>query len=344
MKEIGSEFWLEDIEVKKCKVKNDSKKVFLLSGRTAIDYALNIIQTDKEINKVYFPSYCCQSMLTPFIEKNIEIEFYTVKFENGNLVYDIDCNKQCDIFFAMNYFGFSQYNMDYCIEKFKERNICVIEDATHSILSKRKYNKKSDFIIVSLRKWFPIMSGGLLINQTNLSVNIKLRQNEKYVKLKEQAMTEKNKYILEKKDNKKQFLELFSEANKILNDDYKECEIDEVSYSILKNINIEKVIYKRKRNAEVLYKYLKKQKEIEYLKKVNFDEDTPLFVPIFMQNIKREKIREVLIEKNIYCPNHWPVPKQIYKGRQKEIYNKELSLICDQRYITKEIEKYIKLI
>lgn len=345
MKEIGSEFWIEDEKTKHYEIQNNGKNKFLLSGRTAIDYALNIIQSNEKISKVYFPSYCCQSMIEPFVERGVEFEFYTVSFKDGNLIYNIDCNKKCDIFFAMNYFGFSQYSMDYYIEKFKENNICVIEDATHSFLSKRKYNKKSDFVIASLRKWFPIISGGLLINQTNKNISTELRQNEKYVKLKKQAMIEKNKYILGKeKDNKKQFLELFSEADEILNEEYKECEIDEISYSILKNINIEKVIDKRRKNAKVLYKYLKKQKKIEYLKKVNFEEDTPLFVPIFLNNKKRNELKQTLIDNKIYCPNHWPIPKQIHKEEQKEIYNKELSLICDQRYETNEIGEYIKLI
>ena len=233
--EIGSEFWLEDKKIEQYEIQNDNKKLFLLSGRTAIDYVLDIIE-NKKINKAYLPSYCCQSMIDPFKDRNIQIDFYTVKFENGNFVYDIDCNKNCDIFFAMNYFGFNQYNMDYYIEQFKKRNICVIEDSTHSILSKRKYNKKSDFVVASLRKWFPIISGGLLINQSNYNIekNIhKLKNNEDYIYLKKNAMIEKNSYILEeKKNNKNQFLNEFSRANEILDHDYKLYKIDKISYSI----------------------------------------------------------------------------------------------------------------
>lgn len=345
--EIGSEFWLEDKKIEQYEIQNDNKKLFLLSGRTAIDYVLDIIE-NKKINKAYLPSYCCQSMIDPFKDRNIQIDFYTVKFENGNFVYDIDCNKNCDIFFAMNYFGFNQYNMDYYIEQFKKRNICVIEDSTHSILSKRKYNKKSDFVVASLRKWFPIISGGLLINQSNYNIekNIhKLKNNEDYIYLKKNAMIEKNSYILEeKKNNKNQFLNEFSRANEILDHDYKLYKIDKISYSILKNINIEEIINQRRKNAEVIYKYLKKQSKIQYLTKLNFNEDIPLFVPVFLPNAERNELKKILIENNIYCPNHWKIPKQIENNTQKNIYNIELSLICDQRYDNIDIESYINAI
>ena len=117
MKEIGSDFWIEDNKIEQYKVQNNNKIIYLLSGRTAIDCALQLIEKSKKINKVYFPSYCCQSMIDPFTDRGIDIEFYTVSFKDGQLIYEIDCEKECDIFFAMNYFGFSQYGMDYFIEK-----------------------------------------------------------------------------------------------------------------------------------------------------------------------------------------------------------------------------------
>lgn len=348
MNEIGSEYWLEnEVITKKYEIGNNSKNIFLLSGRTAIDYALTIIEKNGKVNKVYFPSYCCQSMLQPFLERNIEIIFYDVSFKNGNFIYDIDCNMKCDIFFAMNYFGFSHYNMDYYIEQFKKRNITVIEDSTHSILSKRRYNQKSDFVIASLRKWFPIISGGILINQSNIIIDTEKtkNKNERYVSLKEKAMQEKFKYIeTNNGDIKEQFLQKFSEANNILKDDYKNYLMDNKSYSILKNININNIILKRKNNVKTIYEYLKNQEKIQYLKYINLEEDCPIFVPIFLDKNKRENLKNYLIENKVYCPNHWGIPEKIEKENQKKIYNMELSLICDQRYEKKDIKMYMDLI
>ena len=347
--EIGSEFWLEDLKNTNQNWKVNNNEVLLMSGRTAIDLAINLINIHKKIKRVYMPSYCCESMLIPFIKKDICIEFYEVTFKEGKLIYNIDTNKDCNVFFAMNYFGFSSCNMDEYIEKFKERNIIVIEDSTHSFLSKRKYNSKSDIVIASLRKWFPIISGAILIvNNVNFIDNMKnlknnLNQNNEYNILKEKAMLEKAKYIKNKEHaDKSNFLSIFKQADAILKSNFKNYEIDNKSKEILKKLNINQIIVTRRENAKEIYDFLKVQNEIEYLKEINFKEDTPLFVPIFLEEEKRDKLKQYLVQNNIYCPIHWQMPNLINRG--KEIYAKELSLICDQRYSKKDIQNYIKLI
>ena len=177
--EIGSEFWLEKKEENNHTsyiIDSNENKILCMSGRTAIDYALFLFQKQRKILDVYFPSYCCQSMLQPFLERNIKIHFYSVRFEKGKFIFDIDCNKKCDLFFAMNYFGFAANNMDYYIDNFKRKNVIVIEDSTHSWLSQRKYNRNSDFVVASLRKWFPIISGGVLINPSG-NIRLSVEQN-----------------------------------------------------------------------------------------------------------------------------------------------------------------------
>ena len=44
-----------------------------------------------------------------------------------------------------------------------------------------------------------------------------------------------------------------------------------------------------------------------------------------------------MIQRNIYCPAHWPN----YNNSMNEIYKKEISLICDQRYNERTIDEYI---
>lgn len=53
--------------------------------------------------------------------------------------------------------------MDADIEKFTSRNIVVIEDITHRLLCEQSHCKNADYLVGSLRKWFPIPSGGLAI-------------------------------------------------------------------------------------------------------------------------------------------------------------------------------------
>lgn len=263
MKEIGSEFWLtkDSEEIYDYKLPSwlnlgiDNK--LLLSGRTAIDFVLRDILENREINSVYFPSYCCQSMLQPFIDHGIDIIFYDVDYED-KLRFNINTRQECDIFFAMNYFGFSKGRMDCYIETFKKRNIIVIEDSTHSLLSAKSYNTQSDYIVASLRKWFPIISGGIAI-KTSEKFNIKQKDGtlEEMISIRELAMLQKGRYLngdnsIEKVD----FLGKYRSANEMLKRKYPLYCIDRNSYKILRNLNVESVIRKRKENAKKIYKNL----------------------------------------------------------------------------------------
>ncbi len=110
MMEIGSEYWEFDEELNSdnkgfWNIGQDVK--FTLSGRTAIHFALKNILLKKNVQKVYMPAYSCSSMSKPFEDFGIEVEYYDVYYNQG-LKYNIDLDEECDIFFAMNYFGYSR--------------------------------------------------------------------------------------------------------------------------------------------------------------------------------------------------------------------------------------------
>ena len=70
--------------------------------------------------------------------------------------------------------------------------------------------------------------------------------------------------------------------------------------------------------------------------------DTPLFVPILLDNTIRNDLRKYLTEHSIYCPIHWP--KSQYHRMSKEtekICDEELSLVCDQRYTEDDMERMV---
>ena len=80
-----------------------------------------------------------------------------------------------------------------------------------------------------------------------------------------------------------------------------------------------KTIIIKTEDAEVIYKYLRKQNNIRYLENINLREDTPLFVPVFLSNQKRNELKRYLIENKVYCPNHWGIPKEINNKRYKKL-------------------------
>ena len=347
MFEIGSEFWLEDLKntLNKNTFEIGKDNKFVFSGRTAIDFVIQDIQTYKKINTVYFPSYCCDSMLEPFIKNKIKIEFYDVLYTN-KLEYKINTNKKCDIFFAISYFGYNKTNMDKYIEQFKKNNVIVIEDITHRLFSQRSHSNKADYLIASLRKWGPLISGGIAIKlKEKFNERIFLKKaNQEIINLKKEAMIEKAKYINGDLEIKKEsFLNKYKEFNEYLINNYANYEIDNFSLKILKNMPVDTMIKRRKENAYIIYNELKDVKEVKFLCEFNKD-DCLLFVPIFIENSNKiENLRRQLIDRKIYIPSHWEKSSYILDNTCN-IYGREMSLICDQRYSIDTIKKYMKII
>ncbi len=340
--EIGSEYWEFDGELNSdnrefWNIGQDVK--FTLSGRTSIYYVLKNILLKQNVQKVYMPSYSCASMVQAFDDLGIEVEYYDVYYNEG-LKYNIDFEEECDIFFSMNYFGYSETNMEEYIKKFKEKGKIVIEDITHSVLSEKRYSQYSDYLVGSLRKWFPVSSGALAVAMNSkFELELKDRQNEELINAKTKAMQNKKLYIENKDGSKEEFLNQYNESNKILENDYKDYLMDEKSFEIIMGIDLEKIKNQRKENVKTIYEKLKNILEIRFLVD-NYDEnDCLLFVPILVKNEIRNDLRNYLISKNIYLPIHWPLDEKI-----NNIFDKELSLVCDQRYRKEQTEEYINLI
>ena len=336
MKEIGSEYWQIDTKKEKNKLeflKIGKDRKLLMSGTTAIDYVLKEVKD--EIKIVYMPDYCCESMIIPFIDNNYKIKYYNVDLINNQ--YDINIKENCSIFFAMSYFGYNCSNMDYYIQKFNNRKIVVIEDITHRMFCKNNYCKYSNYLICSLRKWLPIYTGGIAINlnQTFRTDTSKFYIDNELIAKKKKAMLLKKDYIEGKKVKKETYLELFRESNELI-EQYKEKGIDNESIKILKSIDLKQMIDNRRNNVKTI-EHILENKKIRVLYKLA-EGDCPLFVPIILKN--RDYFRKEFINNNIYCPVHWPN----YNGFNNEIYNTELSLICDQRYNTEQIKEYINLL
>ena len=358
MKEIGSDFWCENNNLI-CNNKEfwnfgkDTKFVF--SGKTAIFYVIKNIVEDKKIKKVYFPSYSCTSMSEPFEEFGIQIEYYDVYFDNG-LKYNINLDTKCDIFFAMNYFGYAESNMEKYVRYFKNKGVIVIEDITHSILSEKKFCEDSDYLVASLRKWFPIFCGGIavnrfdkfkleLCNETNEEViskrKIAMKNKYEYLKIIDSQIQddEKKVQVFNQEIRKKEFLSQYAMSEELIQQSKKDYIIDNESFKILMGIDLNEIISRRKENVKLIYERLKLNKNIKFLFKNYKEEDCLLFIPIVLENKERNSLRKYLIDNKIYLPIHWPL-----KEKLNNIFDIELSLICDQRYSNKEINYYLDIL
>lgn len=314
IKEIGSEFW----DVPTTDKENDifpKETKWFISGRSAL---LAIIK-ENNFKTVALPYWCCESMVKPFIQNNIEVVFYDA--------FNVSKGITADAILVMDYFGYTTGN------SFNDFHGIVIRDLTHSIFSK-KYDD-SDYYFGSLRKWAGFYTGGFAWG-FNEEVKFE-KENTKYIELRKEAMYKKKQYINGENDSK-EYLNIFKEAEELLDDIKIEPSCDR-DIELTKYFDVEYVKEIRRNNAKTLMDNLKDKLVFPVL----YENDCPLFVPIRIKN--RNDIRKRLIENNIYCPAHWPI--SVYhktSNKLENLFNEEISLICDQRYNEDDMNKIINVL
>jgi len=155
------------------------KKVILChSGRYALSMALDIIGVDSR-DSVLMPSYHCLSMIAPVVWSGAAVQFYNL---NKELSFDIEDIKKkispaTKAIIVVHFFGFPR-QLSKLHELCKKYNISLIEDCAHAFFGNsgsKKIGTTGDFAIASLKKFFPVMDGGVLI--ANSSVGKKPKQN-----------------------------------------------------------------------------------------------------------------------------------------------------------------------
>lgn len=340
MKEIGSEFHYEELCQEKKEsmnpITNVGDSTFVFSGRTAIE---TVLMNVPHVKKAMLPSYCCESMLEPFYKVGISCVFYDVNFENGINI-NVNIPDDVDLLLWCNYFGFQIKMPDF--SEFTRRGGIIVEDITHSSLSKTPYDVQSQYIVASLRKWGPLLSGGYCaIKEGYLKYKPCEPPSLNFLKLKKQAMNLKHDYIYGNKDiDKSVFLTIFAESNEWLANNYSKLTMDEESKELFRKLDWDEIADIRKRNARILYYGLKNHNSIKFLFDIE-DMDCPLFVPIFVENRRRDSLQRTLIQNEIYCPIHWQKPNEECISN---LYETELSLICDQRYDEKDMHRMVDVI
>ncbi|MBQ6857350.1 MAG: hypothetical protein IJO13_09645 [Lachnospiraceae bacterium] len=325
-KEIGSEFW----DVPQSAEENgffpaDTK--WFLSGRSALQSLIAGIRKDASVKSAALPAWCCDSMIKPFEDIGIHVQFYPVYFENGQFVQCLSQAENCDLLLVMDYFGYAGYS-----DVHSDKQICI-RDLTHSVFSASYTDTPYQF--GSLRKWAGFYTGGFAFGNAAACGDTQ----DTYVKLRQSAMEMKSDYIRGISDSKA-YLSVFGEAETMLEETApaSACERDILCAA---HLDIQNMKQKRRENAAVL---LEAFQEIAIFPNM-LEEDCPLFVPILVPDGKRDALRRFLIRHEIYCPVHWPVtPMHKPDARTEILYRDELSLVCDQRYTLNDMDRLIETV
>ena len=327
-KELGSEFWNVPTASAESGVFPQSTQWYL-SGRSALQA---IIAELNDIKTVAMPSWCCDSMVKPFADAGIKVDFYPVYLQQG-LVQEI--NTDCDALFLMDYFGFSSD-----APKLSEYKGIVIRDITHSVFS-AVYND-AQYYFGSLRKWCGVLTGGYARTKDGHALIAGNADASDYTGLRAEAMRLKDCYISGTADTSgnivcdKKYLKIFDSAEDIL-ENIGIAPAAENDVYLARLLDVDFIVSRRRANARILMDAFSDWLIFKKLR----DTDCPMFVPVIVPDNERNALRRFLISRDIYCPVHWPVSKyHRLNENERRLYDNELSLVCDQRY-TEEDMRYM---
>ena len=354
-KEIGSEFWTgcSPTGIYGCNwsVPNGWQVAETLCGRVALEY---IVENVKAIGatSVYMPSYCCHTMIEPFLKHGVKIDFYNVVLSENGLKRQFDFDNDCDVVFLMDYFGHIDNETEIIAKDQKSKGKTLIYDATHCIYSDIN-SEIYDFVFGSYRKWMDVNCGFIAEkNSKSISLSTDWKQFDEYVDMRTRMFDLKSRYMNNEDVDKQQFLAWINEAEEMLEQNYHHTLPDKRSLDVLEQTGLPYLMMSRRNNAKILMDGVADlaDERINCFVGNMGSNDTPLFVPVWIQAEDRNELRRYLIEHSIYCPVHWPLSElHTISNAAKDVYQCELSLLCDQRYdhtdmyrILETIKEYLK--
>jgi len=325
-REIGSEFWDAPTIDQQNNLFPESTQWFL-SGRSALQA---IIRELGEARSISLPSWCCDSMIKPFVDAGLDVHFYSVYWREEQLIQEWSFD--CDVLFLIDYFGYIGNAPD-----LSGYNGTVIRDVTHSLFS-TTYSD-ADYYFGSLRKWCGVWTGGYAWAKDGHKLETVVKDDNGYVNLREKAMLQKTEYIGGQREDKS-YLKIFEDAEGLL-ENVGALPAADRDVQIANKLDIAAIKNRRRANSEIL--------RTAFPEWIIFPEQSsnvvPMFVPVLVPDGKRNELRRYLIKNDIYCPVHWPVSDyHRLDGREQFIYDNELSLVCDQRYTKEDMYRMVKTI
>lgn len=304
------------------------------SGRAALYQILANIKLTTE--KVWLPDWLCETMIDAVKRTGLDYGFYALgdglRMDVQRFLERNNSVDERDAIVLVNYFGLTDVEQTIRELRAVGTRSIIIEDDVQALFSFFDDKTSADYRFTSLRKSIASPDGGLV--KTNAKMPVVCSDNS-FSKLKLQgAMLKGNG------GEDAEYLRLF-EAGEVAMDANYDSKMSEVAGKILAGTNLEETARTRRCNAEYVVDELQK---LGITPLAPLDErSVPLFVPITIGD--RDEVRRALRQKAIFCPVHWPLRKDMMcldNGRQ--MAEKELSLVIDQRYGLDDMSAMIETI
>ena len=327
---------------------------YTASGREAIALALrSLTKLRPNLAKVcLLPAYMCDTVFFPFQNEGFEIHFYHVNREleaNEHELCALIEQLGPGLLFIHPYYGVDTWrSMRPLLAKWKRQGICIMEDVTQSYYLEGA-GAEADYVIGSLRKWYPVPDGGFVVSDEQLTWE-GIEDDREFAKRRLKMLMDKWEYLYGNADAEKKKLDkaAYLKQNRALEkqlDQYSGIRnvSNETSY-ILERTDEENAKRRRNDNYQYLYERLKDKKLFQPIVTDPQEDAVPLYFAIVTQN--RDELQSFLTAHEIYAPVLWPIGKENEPHLTVEenyIYEHMLALPIDQRYGKEEMQRIVEV-
>ena len=234
---------------------------------------------------------------------------------------------------VINYYGLKDLSTQVSFIRSVDKDAVIIEDDVQAYYEFKKPLGDVDFKFTSLRKTFAVPDGGLVKTKHQLPL---IETPNTFGQYKAAAALLKS--MREGNFNDQIYLEMFEKGESIIDSEL-ECGMSQIAEKLYGSLDEERVKVRRLNNAHHIVEQLEKN-GIKPLLPLT-EGHVPLFIPIILKN--RDEVRKRMFQHEVFCPVHWPLEGMDLK-RGKVMAETELSLIVDQRYGQKDMERIVSLI
>lgn len=309
---------------------------FMMSGRCGNYYALqDICLTDKR-KVAYVPVYTCETVLAPFEKAGFQMMFYDVAEDGLTPVFDPAVLDQISLISICGYYGFISYDRDF-IRQCHERGIIVLEDTTHSILSKDGIDPYCDYVVGSLRKWIGVPAGGFAMKMHGTFTLPVLEPDMEHLNMRIHSMKIKQQILDHPNPDGEASLEAasaqFWNAEMMLRKIFDAFSSDDTSVYIMKHFPVLEIIRKRRENYHFLASHFPKHPQFTVVYPKLPEETVPSHFTVYVKD--RDPVQNYLKEHGISTTAYWPQSRYVdgqCRANASYIYQHVLSIPCDQRY------------
>ncbi len=351
MKEIGSSFWLSHGEKNRstidCRVFNTDYEdsVFTTSGRGAMSLILSELKA--ECKRVLLPSFTCESVIDPFIKHGYEVFYYsvdrTLNIREEAFLKEIGA-RDPSVVLIHSYYGFDTASeVRETVKNLRASGITVIEDITQTLYSSFP-RLSADYYVGSFRKWEGLSDGGFALKVKGSFAQKPQARDDELRDAGLKAMTAKYDYLFGGIGEKSAFLQMFAEAEELLEREEQVYRMSDASYFEHANLDIEDLRSRRRGNFRFLLDNLRNERATPLFKELP-DDTVPLYFPILCRQDRKE-VQVLLREKSVYAPVVWPKPDNVKEnyGESDLFYTNLLCIPCDQRYGLEEMNYIVEIL